>query len=109
MNYSMSKERFIEIIENIKKQKDFDYSFSKDMQKYFVDSFMIHYNNELYEETIIKMLEDIFDDVQNMWISYYIYECEFGIRHNVIWYEKLEIPFKTAEDLYNVLVNKDLK
>ena len=53
-----------------------------------------------------KLLEFIFND-ENQWISYWIFELEFGERYEdecIKWEDGEVIPLKTAEDLYDLLI-----
>ena len=60
-----------------------------------------------YEELIIDMLEEVFQDKEGRWIDYFVYDLEFGTR----WKKDMitdkndkDIPLKNEEDLYNLLM-----
>lgn len=58
-----------------------------------------------HEQLMIDILEDVFDD-KNEWISYFIYELDFGKkwRNGTITFNGEDIPMSTARGLYDVLV-----
>ena len=59
------------------------------------------------EETVVKTLEIIFDDKITGWISYWIWELNFGKRYtegDVTEKDEIVIPLKTAEELYDFLI-----
>lgn len=61
-----------------------------------------------YESLTVSILEDIFNDTKNGWISYWIYELNYGKDYCegcVISKEGSIIKLKTAENLYDLLMD----
>ena len=59
-------------------------------------------------DVALSLLEFIFND-KDQWISYWIYELDFGrdYRDGSVTYASGEaIPMKTAEELYDFLINE---
>ena len=60
------------------------------------------------EADFVNLLEDAMGDSETNWISYWIYELDFGANYTdgaVITPPTNEhIPLKTSEDLYNLLI-----
>ena len=57
-------------------------------------------------EMVVDLLEFIFND-ENQWISYWIFELDFGKDYEDGWVTQKDgavIPLKTVEDLYDLLV-----
>ena len=99
----MSKESFCRVMDNYKSMWNFTDDLNDLFRKYKSDG-------EVYPpmctETVIDLLEFIFND-KNQWISYWIFELEFGERYedgDVKNENGEDIPLKTAEDLYDLLV-----
>ena len=55
---------------------------------------------------VLNYLKDIFKD-KDEWIDYYIYELECGnlYKPGMVLYHNTEIPLKTPEDLYDILID----
>lgn len=61
------------------------------------------FHNEKAIELIMKLLKRLTNDYYD-WISFYVWECDFGKEKGRLFDSNdKEIPFKTIEDLYNVL------
>lgn len=57
-------------------------------------------------DNILHILENEFDD-EGCWISYFIYEKDWGLNQNLrVWEDDgcTEIPLNTIEDLYDFLI-----
>jgi len=60
-----------------------------------------------HEQLIISILEKVFQDDENYWLNYFIYEINFGSE----WHEGcittkdgVDVPMRDAGELYDVLV-----
>ncbi len=65
-----------------------------------------------YEDLIVKILQEVFKDKKNDWLGYYIYELNFGknwVEGKVTDREGNDIPLKTAENLYDILMDNYAK
>lgn len=102
-NGIMSKESFCQVIDNYKSMWDFTDEMNDLFDKYKMDG---NIYPPMCTETVIDLLEFIFND-KNQWISYWIFELEFGKQYEdecIKWEDGEVIPLKTAEDLYDLLV-----
>lgn len=62
-----------------------------------------------WESRFVKLLQQCFEDTD--WISYWIYDCNFGTNDfadSIKDKNGKQIPFRTVEDLYNLLMDKTL-
>lgn len=99
----MSKESFCEVMDNYKSMFNFTDEMNELFDKYKMDG---NIYPPMCTETVIDLLEFIFND-KNQWISYWIFELEFGKRYedgDVKDADGSNIPLKTVEDLYDLLV-----
>lgn len=61
-----------------------------------------------YESKYLDLLKDVFDD-KGDWISYWVYELDFGKKaeeDSIQSKEGKNIPIKTIKDLYILLTNE---
>ena len=102
----LSKELFIETIDFIRERNDKEHEIQKLFREEFTDAIFWLYCK--YEHQLIKVLTEIMHDQENEWISYYCYEKDYGRddKLEVFDKDKNQIPLKTAEDLYNLLVSE---
>ena len=108
----ISFEEFERIINKIKTLRELDESLANIAYKYSRDTkddFEIMLPSCL-EDDVITLLEYIYDDRVNGWISYWIYELEFGekYREGTITLNGKDIRLKTARDLWEVLITEDM-
>ena len=104
VNHIFDKDIFIDTIEFIKKRRNAEERLNKIFTEEFTDSIFYPYSR--YETQLIKVLEEVFNDHENQWISYYIHEANFGELFDYV-YEKddiKKIPLKTSGDLYDLLM-----
>lgn len=108
------KEKFFEILDYLQESENFEnnlrkllYSTRKNVEfidaATFTDCSLIDY--------IIYLLEDSFKDHENGWISYWIYELNYGKAWEpgvVIWDNK-DIKLQSKEDLYAFLQENSKK
>ena len=106
----ISKNKFCEILDYLQEIEKFEDSLRQVFKNsrrttdfmdaaMFTDCRMIDY--------LLFLLEDEFNDIEDGWISYWIYDLNFGKD----WYfgcaideNEKEIKLKTKEDLYNFLM-----
>lgn len=99
----MSKESFYKVIDDYKTMFDFTDEMNELFDKYQTDG---NIYPPMCTESVIDLLEFIFDD-KNHWISYWVWELEFGKRYEdgKIKDENGEdIPLRSVEDLYDLLI-----
>jgi hypothetical protein len=62
-----------------------------------------------YESLIVECLELTCNDDENHWISYWLYDLDCGkeAKRNSVTINKKNIPIKTVDDLYKILINKN--
>ena len=63
-----------------------------------------------YEVKVIEWLERIMNDTENSWISYWVYNLDFGKswKKGDVTENEQDIPLKTSDDLYNLLIQNIL-
>lgn len=62
-----------------------------------------------YEELIISILEKVFDDEKNYWISYFVYNLSYGTDWHegcIVTKDGTDIPLRDAGELYDLLVGE---
>lgn len=63
-----------------------------------------HFSLGKIETAIIDILKEMFDDKgPNSWISYYIYDCDFGSNAMQVTLGDRKITMKTIANLWDVL------
>lgn len=107
----ISKDKFIDYMNQIKADMDRSTTLANTLndlygkrQGFYVD----FYPSSDLQNLTIKMLSDIFKD-KNNWLTYYVYECDFGENKTFIAsvtdIDGKKIPFETLSDVYELLVN----
>lgn len=102
-NGIMSKESFCKVMDNYKSMFSFTDEMNELFDKYKADG---NIYPPLCTETVIDLLEFIFND-KNQWINYWIFELDFGKNYedgDAKDADGSNIPLKTVEDLYDLLV-----
>ncbi|MDY0316871.1 MAG: hypothetical protein RBQ63_03800 [Acholeplasmatales bacterium] len=103
MTKTITKQNFISYINKIKELQETEdaiNSAGKNLVEFHI-SFAEH------EQLIIDILEDAFDDQEFNWISYWIYELEFGIKWHIGCItdkDGISILLRDAGELYDLLV-----
>lgn len=104
MNF-ISKEDFVNIIEDVKNTNDYQNNLNNFFRLNDVDGY-------IYQPdcccAVIKLLHIIFQDADaEEWISYFCFELDFGRKWKpgTINHDGKEITLSTPEDLYDYLVN----
>ena len=69
-----------------------------------LESFTITFSE--HEQLIVDILESAFDDKECNWISYFIYDLEFGSkwRENCITMDGVDVRMSNVGELYDVLI-----
>ena len=99
----MSQESFCRVMDNYKSMFDFTDEMNELFDKYKMDG---NIYPPLCTSTVIDLLEFIFND-KNRWINYWIFELDFGKDYedgDAKDADGSNIPLKTVEDLYDLLV-----
>ena len=112
----MNKEQFVNCIDSIKKQMEYDTQSSIKIGEVFSDAFTanLRYNNDFVIDALFDVLTIIFGD-SGGWIGYFVYELEFGKK----WDEtrvtieeygvKNFIKLETSSDLFDLLIKSKEK
>lgn len=112
----MTKELFIEAIEAIKKQVQFDVSVSEHLANAFPNAFsanLMPYNSFLQNALIhilqVEMADLKLSEYGQTWIEYFLWELDFGEKNDRLKVTKngKEIKMSTAAELYDFLINKN--
>ena len=105
----LSEYKFVKIINELKAVRELQENIDELMSKAkdninhdFMNAASLMIN---HEDIVVELLEDIMDD-DGGWISWWIYDCDFGENHTEIYNNNDEVmaDIKTAEDLYNYLI-----
>ena len=100
----LSKKEFVNVTNDIKRNDEFLDKLNDLFLKHGSDTAI--YSLGLVD-TIIDLLETMFKDKIDHWISYWIYECDFGENFNVgdiVELNGYKPDITTAEQLYDYLV-----
>ena len=102
----ISKQNFIKYINQIKELRDIEDAINSAGKTL---EFSINFG--IYEQLVVDILEDAFDAYSSYgsWISYYLYDLNFGID----WHEDCitdkdgnDIPLRDAGELWDLLVSE---
>jgi len=103
----ISKDKFIKYMNVIKSSFIDDVIKSNAINSIIDDSCEKVFIRNKLTSLSVAMLKDLSNDEFD-WIEHYIFELDFGKKNNVLKVydkNKNEIPMKTFEDLYNVIVS----
>ena len=101
MGYPISKQNFIKYINKIKQLRSAEDTLNSAGELFdFSMSFGHH------EQLIVDILEDTFDDEENGWINYWIYELDFGSKwsEGIVIMDDEDISMRDAGELWDLLV-----
>lgn len=94
----------------MKERADTQSQLGKIFSKEFDDSTFWPYNK--YETEMVKVLTEVFQDTETKWISYYIYELDFGRNWKPMTVTEkdsngndIDVPMGTPQQLYKVLTD----
>jgi hypothetical protein len=85
------------------------------MSKAFPNAFQANLfpDNEVIKNALIKLLEItmndiILDEYGNSWISYFIYELDFGRKNDSlkVYINEIERPLSNSGELYDFLIER---
>ncbi|MEN9655893.1 MAG: Riemerella phage, partial [Bacteroidota bacterium] len=107
----MEKKLFIESIEAIEKQNNYDISVSENLAKAFPDCFQASLlpRNHFLQNALIKVLQESMNDVnESSWIEHFCWELDFGKKNYrlKVTIGKKNIPMSNAGELWDFLQNK---
>lgn len=100
----ISKEIFVEAIEDVKRVEDYHAGLNRCLKKYGADGFL--YQPDCTAEVLKLLAVEMNDDIKNGWIYYFCYELDFGKKWKAgcVIDKGKDIPLATAENLYDYLV-----
>lgn len=100
----INKKEFIKYIDKLKELREVEDAINLAGGK--LEQFSLCFTGQ-YETIVIEILEDIFVDKENGWISYFVYELDFGVKwkENCITMNGKNVYMRNAEELYNVLMD----
>ncbi|MDY3524917.1 hypothetical protein JSO63_02750 [Riemerella anatipestifer] len=102
----MQKQTFIEAIEAIEEQYEYDKKVARDLNKIFPNA----YENDLMpinyylSDMLLKILKEEMNDSED-YIEWFCWETDFGNKPLCILHEDKEMYLKTPEELYDFLKN----
>ena len=100
----ISKETFIEAINNIEKQSRIESDFSKAVNNYYNEDVDNSLPRNYIVDSLVKILQQHFkDEHYQSWIEYYFWEIDFGKKDSKVTIDNKPFILKTPEDLYNLL------
>ena len=100
----MTKQNFCECMKLIKEQYDLNQKMLKGLGVAYGSrtSEYANYNISSSVTRMVKILTKAMDDTEE-WIEYYIYDCSWGSVDNNVSINGEPVPFKTYEDLYELI------
>ncbi len=101
----LSKEIFIKVIEDVKEKYDYQNELNTFYKSHGADGYIFQPD---CAESVLLLLEYLFNDDEDHMISYFCYELDFGRSWKPGDVEDpngQEIKMETPEDLYNFLVS----
>ena len=101
----LSKELFVKTINELKDFDEVSNKVSNYLKKYFLD---FNITPLFFEELIVELLENSMNDKYE-WISYYIYELDYGKSFKMGYVTEedgTEIDISTPEKLYDFLIKE---
>ncbi|MDY3328170.1 hypothetical protein PG299_10130 [Riemerella anatipestifer] len=102
----MQKQTFIEAIEAIKKQYEYDKEVAENLSKAFPNAFKANLlpQNHFLSNILMKILKEEMNDSED-YIEWFCWETDFGNNPLYILHEDKKIYLKTPEELYDFLKN----
>lgn len=97
----ISYEKFRKYMTKIMEQDERDNKFSDALVAFCTDGAPFVTTTEL----AIDLLEELCDDTQDHWITYWLYELDRGFKYTegCVTMDDINVPMETLEDLYKVL------
>ncbi|WIL01330.1 hypothetical protein CRP6_000050 [Riemerella phage vB_RanS_CRP6] len=102
----MQKQTFIEAIEAIKKQYEYDKEVAENLSKAFPNAFKANLlpQNHFLSNILMKILKEEMNDSED-YIEWFCWETDFGSKPLCILHEDKEMYLKTPKELYDFLKN----
>lgn len=100
----ISKDNFIKYINRLKELRE-----AEDKLNSSGELFSFNISLEWHEQLIIDVLTDVFNDQRFNWVSFFIYELNFGADWHegyVLNKDGTDIPLRDAGELYDLLVSE---
>ena len=107
----ITQQQFVKIIAKLKAADDLQNGIDELMQKSednIKNDFMNASSLQIcHEDTVIELLEDMFDDVGE-WICYWVYELDYGKKYTkgCAGVDDKPIDISTSEKLYDFLISE---
>ncbi|MDY3521333.1 hypothetical protein PG614_02465 [Riemerella anatipestifer] len=108
----MTKQTFIEAIETIKKQYEYDKEVAENLSKAFPNAFKANLlpQNHFLSNILMKILQEEMNDTEIFicgmsYIEWYCWETDFGKARNTFVVGESRIKIKNAGELYDFLKN----
>lgn len=100
----ISKEKFVVYINRLKNYDDYLEDIKEINRKYSFDSNCI--DNKCYSITL-DLLKDVFNDNNNSWIEYFIFELDYGseYKYGTITIDTKNVNLSTPGHLYDLLID----
>lgn len=97
----ISKELFVKTLNNIQEQRAKNEKVGKALEE-VCDSWVVFGTKDLYLESLLELLEAVFEDEDNQLIQWWLYE---GVE-KVVWFndDRPAVDLSTPEALYDFLV-----
>lgn len=100
----ITKQTFVEAINNIEKQYRAESKFSEAVNAYFCDDVDNSLPRNWVVNSLVKILQQHFNDEKaESWIEYFCWEIDFGKEEAKVKVNGKPFTLKTAEDLYKLL------
>lgn len=98
------KELFLKLIHGIQRQYSFFDAINTVLAEYGSDGYILPSDQDYL---LIYLLEHIFHDDENQWITYFLFDLDFGSKYKdgSVMMEDRMVPLRTPEDLYDLLMN----
>jgi hypothetical protein len=109
----MKKQLFVETIEAIQKQFEFDVEVSKHLGNAFPDAFQANLlpKNDILMNALIKVLQVEMNDLEvcehgQGWIEYFLWELDFGRENHrlKVTQDGKDVKMSNASELYEFLI-----
>lgn len=102
----MTKELFIQTLDALKKQQDYDNKCNDAFKIILPNDFISGYDNSILEFQILAILKEAMDDKAD-WITWFVYEKDFGKLPYEAWNEDdTEIDLSDSGKLYDFLISE---
>ncbi|MBC7382805.1 MAG: hypothetical protein H7296_07385 [Bacteroidia bacterium] len=83
-NVYFSRELFVEMINEIEKQYEYDRKCSDAFKVILPNDYVSNYDNHWLQNQLLKVLQIAMNDNdKNSWIEYYLWELDFGKKYKV--------------------------